>query len=171
MYSRECTAYTVSSFSRNNSYSAFKLVSAEGMLFLFQVLAETVLIPPIFDDFLIRKGILNILFGYICFKNYIVTLLRAIFCKSHPTCDSRVFRISPCFNQLKIKVILEYGRNFSFIRHSFNEHWIFSSSLSFFLWYKTIYLFNVNLLQVIGPKIQSFCKSKPREAVFVGKNL
>ena len=43
--------------------------------------------------------------------------LRAIFCKSHPTCDSRVFRISSYFNQLKIKVILEYGRNFSFIRH------------------------------------------------------
>ena len=45
------------------------------------------------------------------------TTLRAIFCKSHPTCDSRVFRISSYFNQLKIKVILEYGRNFSFIRH------------------------------------------------------
>ena len=43
--------------------------------------------------------------------------LRAIFCKSHPTCDPRVFRISLCFNQLKIKVILEYGRNFSFIKH------------------------------------------------------
>ena len=43
--------------------------------------------------------------------------LRAIFCKSHLTCDSRVFRISSYFNQLKIKVILEYGRNFSFIRH------------------------------------------------------
>ena len=43
--------------------------------------------------------------------------LRAIFCKSHPTCDSRVFRISSYFNQLKIKVILEYGRNFSFIKH------------------------------------------------------
>ena len=43
--------------------------------------------------------------------------LRAIFCKSHPTCDSRVIRISSYFNQLKIKVILEYGRNFSFIRH------------------------------------------------------
>ena len=43
--------------------------------------------------------------------------LRAIFCKSHPTCDSRVFRISSYFNQLKIKVILEYGRNFSFIMH------------------------------------------------------
>ena len=43
-------------------------------------------------------------------------LLRAIFCKSHPTCDSRVFRISSYFNQLKIKVILEYGRNFSFIK-------------------------------------------------------
>ena len=41
--------------------------------------------------------------------------LRAIFCKSHPTCDSRVFRISSYFNQLK--VILEYGRNFSFIKH------------------------------------------------------
>ena len=41
--------------------------------------------------------------------------LRAIFCKNHPTCDSRVFRISSY--QLKIKVILEYGRNFSFIRH------------------------------------------------------
>ena len=42
---------------------------------------------------------------------------RAIFCKSHPTCDSRVFRISSYFSQLKIKVILEYGRNFSFIKH------------------------------------------------------
>ena len=49
------------SFSRNNSYSAFKFVNAKGMLFLFQVLAKTVLIPQIFDDFLIRKGILNIL--------------------------------------------------------------------------------------------------------------
>ena len=63
------------SFSRNNSYSAFKFVNAEGMLFLFQVLAETVLIPQIFDDFLIQKGILNILFGNICFINNIVTLL------------------------------------------------------------------------------------------------
>ena len=45
------------------------------MLFLFQVLAETVLIPQIFDDFSIQKGILNILFGNICFKNNIVTLL------------------------------------------------------------------------------------------------
>ena len=44
--------------------------------------------------------------------------LRAIFCKSCPTCDSRVFRISSSyFNQLKIKVTLEYGRNFSFIKH------------------------------------------------------
>ena len=43
--------------------------------------------------------------------------LRAIFCKSHRTCDSKVFRISSYFNQLKIKVIIEYGRNFSFIRH------------------------------------------------------
>ena len=43
--------------------------------------------------------------------------LRAIFCKSQPTCDSRVFRISSYFNQLKIKAILEYGQNFSFIRH------------------------------------------------------
>ena len=43
--------------------------------------------------------------------------LRAIFCKSHPTCDSRVFRISSYFSQLKIEVILEYGRNFSFIKH------------------------------------------------------
>ena len=73
MYSRECTAYTVSSFSRNNSHSAFKFVNAR--LFLFQVLAETVLIPQIFDDFLIRKGILNIPFGNICFENNIVTLL------------------------------------------------------------------------------------------------
>ena len=31
--------------------------------------------------------------------------------------------------------------------------------------------FNVNLWQVIGPKIQSFCKIKPCEAVFVGKNF
>ena len=44
-------------------------------------------------------------------------LLRAIFCKSHPTCDSRVFRISSYFNQPQIKVVLEYGRNFSFIKH------------------------------------------------------
>ena len=44
-------------------------------------------------------------------------ILRAIFCKSHPTCDSRVFIISSYFNQLKIKVILEHGRNFSFIKH------------------------------------------------------
>ena len=43
--------------------------------------------------------------------------LRAIFCKSHPTCDSRVVRISSYFYQLKIKVILEYGRSFSFIKH------------------------------------------------------
>ena len=43
--------------------------------------------------------------------------LRAIFCKSHPTCDSRVFRISSYFNQLKIEVILEHGRNFGFIKH------------------------------------------------------
>ena len=43
-----------------NSYSAFKFVNAKGMLFLFQVLAETVLIPQIFDDLLIQKGILNI---------------------------------------------------------------------------------------------------------------
>ena len=48
---------------------------------------------------------------------FISLCLRDIFCKSHPTCDSRVFRISSYFNQLKIKVILEYGRNFSFIRH------------------------------------------------------
>ena len=47
----------------------------------------------------------------------ILVCLRAIFCKSHPTCDSRVFRISSHFNQLKIKVILEHGRKFSFIRH------------------------------------------------------
>ena len=48
--------------------------------------------------------------------------LRAIFSKNHPTCDSRVFRISSYFNQLKIKVILESGRNFSFIKH-FVEFW------------------------------------------------
>ena len=75
MYSWDCTAYTVSSFSRNNSYSSFKFVNAKGMLFIFQVLAEMVLIPQIFDNFLIGKGILNILFGNICFKNSIVTLL------------------------------------------------------------------------------------------------
>ena len=75
MYSQDCTAYTVSRLSRNNSYSAFKFVNAESMLFLFQVLAEKVLIPQIFDDFLIQKGILNILFGKICFKNNIVTPL------------------------------------------------------------------------------------------------
>ena len=63
------------SFSRNNSHSAFKFVNAKGMLFLSEVLAETVLIPQIFDDFSIRKGILNILFGNICFRNNIVTLL------------------------------------------------------------------------------------------------
>ena len=39
------------------------------------------------------------------------------FCKNHPTCDSRDFRISSYFNQLKIKLILEYGRNFSFLKH------------------------------------------------------
>ena len=50
----------------------------------------------------------------ICCDDY---CLKAIFCKSHPTCDSRVFRISSYFNKLKIKVILEYGRNFSFINH------------------------------------------------------
>ena len=43
--------------------------------------------------------------------------LRAIYCKSRPTCDSRVFRISSYFNQLKVKVIPEYGRNFGFIKH------------------------------------------------------
>ena len=31
--------------------------------------------------------------------------------------------------------------------------------------------FNVNLWQVIGPKIKSFCKIKPCEAVFVGKKF
>ena len=49
-----------------------------------------------------------------CYKWH---MLRDIFCKSHPTCDSRVFRISSHFNQLKIKVIPEYSRNFSFIKH------------------------------------------------------
>ena len=43
--------------------------------------------------------------------------LRAFQCKSHPTCDSRIFKISSYFNQLKIKVILEYGKKFSFIKH------------------------------------------------------
>ena len=42
--------------------------------------------------------------------------LRAILCKSHPTCDSSL-QNSSNFNQLKMKVILEYGRNFSFIKH------------------------------------------------------
>ena len=51
------------------------------------------------------------------FPAYPAKLSRAIFCKSHPTCDSRVFRISSYFKQLKMKVILEYGRNFSFIKH------------------------------------------------------
>ena len=51
------------------------------------------------------------------FDHSLKLVLRAIFCKSHPTCDSRVFRISSYFNQLKIKVILKYGRNFNFIRH------------------------------------------------------
>ena len=73
MYSQECTAFTFLSFSRNNSYCAFKSVNAKGMLFLFQVLAETVLIPQIFDNFLIRKGILNILYGSICLKKHIIT--------------------------------------------------------------------------------------------------
>ena len=50
-------------------------------------------------------------------KKNVSTLIRAIFCKRHPTCDSKVFRISSYFNQLKIKVILEYGRNFGFIKH------------------------------------------------------
>ena len=68
--------FSVEQSTENISYSAFKFVNAKGMLFLFQVLAETVLIPQIFDDFLLRKGILlNILFGNICFKNNIVTLL------------------------------------------------------------------------------------------------
>ena len=31
--------------------------------------------------------------------------------------------------------------------------------------------FNVNLSQVIGAKIQSFCKIKPCEAVLDGKNF
>ena len=51
------------------------------------------------------------------FLKGVCAYLRAIFCKSHPTCDSRVFKISSYFNQLKIKMILEYGRNFSFIKH------------------------------------------------------
>ena len=42
---------------------------------------------------------------------------RAIFCKSHPTCDSRIFRISSYFNQVKIKVLLECVRNISFIKY------------------------------------------------------
>ena len=50
--------------------------------------------------------------------SFLLFVLRAIFCKSHPTCDSRVFRISSYVNQLKIKVIPEHGRNFSFIKHS-----------------------------------------------------
>ena len=45
------------------------------------------------------------------------TNLRTIFYNSHPTCDSRVFRTSSYFNQLKIKEVLEYGRNFNFINH------------------------------------------------------
>ena len=49
-------------------------------------------------------------FGFSSFFN--VKLLRAIFCKSNPTCDSKVFRISSCFNQLKKTVIIEYGRSF-----------------------------------------------------------
>ena len=197
--------------------------------------------------------------------------LRTIFCKSHPTCDSRVFRISSYFNQLKIKVILEHGWNFSFTKHfveflggggsrdnsslSWNaisvhkldfaspfrllelllrvqvtstwtllgtEHnfkkintltfgnntfllaqifeilkiWqnlliafqtlkVFMSSALTFKFMTTELLvipwafpviqknlpFNVNLWQVIGLKIQSFCKMKPREAAFVGKNF
>ena len=49
-------------------------------------------------------------FAFPSFLN--VKLLRAIFCKSNPTCDSKVFRISSCFNQLKKTVIIEYGRSF-----------------------------------------------------------
>ena len=49
--------------------------------------------------------------------------LGAIFGKSHPTCDSKVFRISRYFSQLKIKVIPEYGRNFSFIKHFVDFLW------------------------------------------------
>ena len=59
----------------------------------------------------IRKGVQSL------FKSPVKIGLRAIFCRSHPTCDSRVFRISSYFNQLRIKVILEYGRKFIFIRH------------------------------------------------------
>ena len=44
--------------------------------------------------------------------------LKAIFCRSHPTYDSRVIRICSYFNQLKMKVILEYCRNFSSIMRS-----------------------------------------------------
>ena len=97
MYSRECTAYTVSSFSRNNSYSAFKFVNAKGMLFIFQVLAEMVLIP----HFLIREGILNILFGNICFKNNIVTLLIdliKIFFETNAICVNKNESFPPTLN-------------------------------------------------------------------------
>ena len=43
------------SFSRNNSYSAFKFVNVKGIMLLFQVLAETVLIPQMFDGFFNKK--------------------------------------------------------------------------------------------------------------------
>ena len=79
--------------------------------------------PPPFPEITIlsqaivhRKGLLaerssrNYLSNYVCCNKS----FRAIFCKSHPTCDSRVFRISSYFNQLKIN---EYGRNFGFIKH------------------------------------------------------
>ena len=62
------------------------------------------------DMFLIKMASKGTSLSFAFFK-------RVIFCKSHPTCDSRVFRISSYFNQLKIKVILEYGRKFSFISH------------------------------------------------------
>ena len=71
------------------------------MLFLFQVLAEMVLIPQIFDDFLIRKGILNILFGNICFKNNIVTLiidLIKIFKEKNAICVNKNESFPPVLN-------------------------------------------------------------------------
>ena len=79
--------------------------------------------------------------------------------KSHPTCDSRVFGISSYFNQVKIKVILEYGPNFSFIKH-FIEFFFFlgggggrdnsSFSRNAFNAYKLYFESPVSLLELLS---------------------
>ena len=45
------------------------------------------------------------------------TGLKSHFLQESPNRESRAFRISSYFNQLKIKVIPEYSRNFSFIKY------------------------------------------------------